>query len=252
MIIHSFTMKQIDSYTLTIPDIHGFETIRIFMSTREAGSMTYIPQNGNIIRNEWLVNHGINPKICCGLLLEHGKKIYTIDNSIKEFDGKQGDGILLKKGSNFSACSITVADCVPIFIVTHETEYIGILHSGYKGTGILESALVLLSNELGYAPGDIKILLGPHIRECCYEVDKERAELFIKHYGNESVKNNNGLYYINLMQANIAIAERFGISELWVADDCTSCNTVFGSYRRERPEQFTRMIAVIAYANEEI
>lgn len=251
MIIHNFAMQQKDPYTFTIPEIASIKNITILMSTRAAGSMTYIPQEGNDIRNKWLVNHGIHPKTCCGLLLEHGKQIHTIDDSIKEFDGEHGDGMLLKAGSFFSACAITVADCIPIFIVTKSNDYIGVLHSGYKGTGILGSALSLLCNKLSYASDDITVVLGPHIKDCCYQVDKERAELFIKQYGNESVKINNGSYYLNLAQANIVIAEQFGLPELWIVDDCTSCNTVFGSYRREKPENFTRMIAVIAYSSED-
>lgn len=251
MIIHKFAMQQKDPATIAVPATVGLENIKILMSTREAGSMSYIPQEGNTRRNMWLVNHGIHPKTCCGILLEHGKTIHVIDDSIKEFDGKYGDGILLKSNSKFSACAITVADCIPIFLITKSNEYIGILHSGYKGTGILGSALSLLCKDLGYAPDNIKILLGPHIKECCYEVDKERAELFIENYGIESVKQSNGSYYINLAQANINIAERFGIQELWIADDCTACNTIFGSYRREKPEHFTRMIAVIAFSNRE-
>ena len=51
----------------------------------------------------------------------------------------QGDGIITKNQECFP--TITVADCVPIWFYEPKTKVYGVVHSGWKGTGIIENAL---------------------------------------------------------------------------------------------------------------
>mgnify|MGYP005841469671 CR=1 FL=1 len=240
-------MKQTDRNTFIFPLFPAVNSVKILMSTRNAGSMLYIKNNGNPIRHAWLYSHGIHPQLCASLVLDHGKVVHVLNSSITQWNGVHGDGLIITDNAVYKAGAVTVADCVPIFLVHKMNKFIGILHSGFKGTGILENALTLITAQLSLSLEDIQIILGPHIHTCCYKVDCERALDFQKKYGCEAVNKINDVWYLNLAQANIVIAERLGCKEIWVAEDCTACNELYGSFRREKADNFTRMLAVISF-----
>ncbi len=70
---------------------------------------------------------------------------------------------------------VTVADCVPVFLVDPSVEAVGLLHAGWRGVvaGILERGIELLRTELGSLAEDIHLHLGPAICRECYEVGSE-------------------------------------------------------------------------------
>lgn len=95
-------------------------------------------------------------------------------------------------------------------------------------------------------------VLGPSIRSCCYQVDEARAELFRSRWGEKSVirrddQDGQARPYLDLLQANISLLADAGVEDLRVVDECTYCNTDHGSFRREGPELFTHMLAMIGY-----
>jgi polyphenol oxidase len=71
--------------------------------------------------------------------------------------------------------SITVADCVPVYVVAPEARAVVLLHAGWRGTaaGILESGLALLTRRLGAHVRDLYVHFGPAICRECYEVGTE-------------------------------------------------------------------------------
>jgi len=71
--------------------------------------------------------------------------------------------------------SVTVADCVPVYLVDPEKRVAGVLHSGWRGTvgGILERGIDLISEEFGTQPTDLRVHFGPAICGACYEVGPE-------------------------------------------------------------------------------
>ena len=73
---------------------------------------------------------------------------------------------------------ISVADCVPIYIFDIKTSIYGIVHSGWKGTKdkIIKNALNIFINEFDSKSNNIYIALGPHIKQCCYEVGWDVAK----------------------------------------------------------------------------
>ncbi len=180
----------------------------------------------------------------------------------------EADGVLsLDSGI---APAVTVADCMPIFLFGGETGETGaygggdgaatgssampavraVLHSGWKGTGIAKEALKMLRKRTGMPPSDFVAVLGPSIRSCCYRVDEERANLFSSLWGENAVRRIEGespAYYLDLLGANIDLLEQFGVRDIRVVDACTACESRFGSFRREGPESFTHMLAMIAH-----
>ncbi len=71
--------------------------------------------------------------------------------------------------------TVTIADCVPVFIADPVRRAVGILHAGWRGTaaGVFESGMAAMREAFGSTPGDITIHLGPAICGNCYEVGPE-------------------------------------------------------------------------------
>ena len=70
---------------------------------------------------------------------------------------------------------MTVADCVPVFLVDPKNKIVGAFHAGWRGTvlGVLERGIEMVSSEFGSDPGDTFLHLGPAICGDCYEVGPE-------------------------------------------------------------------------------
>jgi YfiH family protein len=73
--------------------------------------------------------------------------------------------------------AVTVADCVPVFMVDPERRLLGLAHAGWRGTaaGVVEATLSGME-QLGASPGSLFVHLGPSIGEECYEVGPEVPE----------------------------------------------------------------------------
>lgn len=159
----------------------------------------------------------------------------------------QGDGIITKNQECFP--TITVADCVPIWFYEPKTKVYGVVHSGWKGTGIIENALTFAEQKYGAKIKDFRIIIGPHIHSCCYKVDEEREQYFNQNFAKDSCKNG----MLSLEKANLYVLEKIGVEgkNVIVCNNCTNCDTRFGSFRRETganiEKPFTVMSAFIGH-----
>lgn len=74
--------------------------------------------------------------------------------------------------------AVTVADCVPVFVVAEERRAVAVLHAGWRGAaaGVLEAGIAALVQGLGAETGDLHVHLGPSICGACYEVGPEVFE----------------------------------------------------------------------------
>jgi YfiH family protein len=87
--------------------------------------------------------------------------------------GPDADGHLTSSPGVLLA--VTVADCVPVFLVDPTARVVGVLHAGWRGTvvGVLDRGIEMLNAEFGSQPGDLHVHLGPAICGECYEVGPE-------------------------------------------------------------------------------
>lgn len=212
------------------------------LSLFNAGSMRFRWNETNENRNAFFDSIGIDSKKIVPVELIHSKKVFTIDefNSefINSFAGSQGDGLL---SQNLEiTLSVTVADCMPIFLWEPKSGAFAVLHSGWKGTGIVEEGIKIAVEKYGCNVKDFCVVLGPHIRSCCYSVDKERSEYFTKNFCLECINESfdsekNASYNLSLSLANLSVLKKIGVKDenIAVCRDCTSCNPLLGSYRRE-------------------
>lgn len=70
---------------------------------------------------------------------------------------------------------VSVADCVPVYLVAPEVRAVAALHAGWRGaaTGILEAGIQAFRDHLGVDPASLHLHLGPSICGGCYEVGPE-------------------------------------------------------------------------------
>ncbi len=153
-----------------------------------------------------------------------------------------GDGLMTDDPKDLLA--ITVADCMPICLYDGKRGVLALLHSGWRGTGIVRNALSAMEGVYGSRPRDIVAALGPSIGACCYRVDDARGELFSHRFGEESVVRRNDGPYLDLPAANRRLLKAAGVREIRDLHRCTACDPSLGSFRREGPERFTRMLAL--------
>lgn len=230
------------------------------MTLRKAGSMRFRWNETNQNRDEVLFklkkDLGLkNPDSIqiAPVELIHSQIVYKAD-SFEDVKNLTGDGIVSDKDNLMAV--VTVADCMPLYIYDKETRAFAIVHSGWKGTGIVVNAISKMQEEYGSKKEDICVILGPHINQCCYIVNQERADYFAENFtpdctspleeggktycGGKGLKidwdNGEGqLYRLSLREANLSALRKAGIPEsnINVSKDCTCCNPVFGSNRRE-------------------
>ncbi len=232
-------------FSLPVPPKHC-EAPAMFVSAKAAGDMGPSWDGTNRNRKKLYREVGIRPESVRSLRQEHTKRVFPAKRCGPDIPA--GDGLITRDPR--LTLAVTVADCLPVFLYHSSGIPFGIVHSGWKGTGIAGIAAELMVSEYGAEPEELHAVIGPGIGSCCYRVDAARADYFTKEFGENTVTDGNRNGYgsrLDLRQANINVLRRAGIENIAVCTDCTSCTGELGSYRREGPEKFTRMIALITF-----
>ncbi|AGK97292.1 peptidoglycan editing factor PgeF [Clostridium pasteurianum] len=162
----------------------------------------------------------------------HSDKIYLYDGIVHE-----GDAIITDKPN--VAIGVFTADCVPVLIYSKDRSIIAAVHSGWKGTflEIVYKTIKRIVDMYSVDVKDIKVYIGPHNRECCYEFGKDIAEKF---YEKDIYKNikfyNNGK--LNLEACILRQLVKIGVlkENIKSLNICTFCNDRYElfSYRKQK------------------
>jgi YfiH family protein len=169
---------------------------------------------------------------------EHTKTVRLAAPGVR---GLIGDGLV--SSDPRVVIGVSVADCMPVFLWDTALGCRAALHSGWKGTGIVREALRVMKTSFGSSPRNIRAILGPSIRACCYAVPEERAVLFAAEFGAEAAFLRGGAWYIDLAAANARMLAEEGIESVYLHPECTCCDSRFSSYRRQG-RAFTRMLTL--------
>ncbi len=215
----------------------------IVLSLKDSGDMAFRETGNTPERRKLFASLGISPERTVSCRQIHSKKIYTVDSAV--YGTLEGDG-LITENRDLVLCA-TAADCMPLFLFDRRGGPFGIVHSGWKGTGIIENAVRIIQDMNGTPLEDIVVVMGPSAGVCCYEVDRVRFDNFKALWGEKSAEKRDGAYFIDLPGANRSILERIGITNIYSFHQCTICNKEYGSFRREGPDMYTRMLAMIGY-----
>ncbi|MFH1269805.1 MAG: peptidoglycan editing factor PgeF [Candidatus Omnitrophota bacterium] len=130
--------------------------------------------------------------------------------------------------------SIFTADCLSVFLYDPKVPGIGLLHAGWRSSReeVAAKAIQLMRGKFNTKAENLYALLGPAIRDCCYEVGKEFIDFFTPEYLIER----NGSYYLDLAGMNKKQLLAQGVKDENIFDSkiCTACrNEEFFSYRKE-------------------
>ncbi len=139
--------------------------------------------------------------------------------------------------------AIRTADCVPVFIFDGRRRAIGLAHAGWKGTykGIAARTIQKMHEQFSCRTSDLKVFLGPSIRECCYQVGEEFRAFFPSY-----IKERQGRLYADMISANLDQLLQAGIRRENMSDSglCTCCDKDYFSFRRDG-QKAGRMISLM-------
>lgn len=180
------------------------------------------------------------------------KQTHT-DRVEKVEDGDEG--IYLKKFNNVDGfitdkenkvLMLAFADCIPLLFYDPIKKVIANTHSGWKGTlqSIGVRTVKKMQKEYGCNSEDVICCIGPHIRKCHFEVDKDVRDLFYNEFKDleqieEIITYNEekDKYYIDTLKINKQMLLNIGLKEENIIDSniCTVCNSdICHSYRAEK------------------
>jgi YfiH family protein len=113
---------------------------------------------------------------------------------------------------------VTVADCVPVYLVAPGHGAVALLHAGWRGTAdrILARGIELLQREAAVEPSALVMHLGVAISGPCYEVGAE----VVRGIGREP--EGTGPWHVDLRAALAEQGREAGVGEITVSGHCTS------------------------------
>ncbi|HEU4647855.1 MAG TPA: polyphenol oxidase family protein [Gemmatimonadales bacterium] len=138
---------------------------------------------------------------------------------------------------------VTVADCIPIYLVAPRQRGVALLHAGWRGTaaGILGRGVAELTGRLGCAPEEIALHCGVGICGACYEVGAEvMSGCGVPHEGV-------GPWRLDLRERLADEGSRLGIRDISVSTWCSAHDRpAFYSHRASQGAD-GRMVAYLGF-----
>jgi YfiH family protein len=230
-----------------------FNELKFFISTKSGGvspppyflnlSFNVNDSTKNVERNRELFFGAIkiNQKNVAFTKQIHSDIVTVVQNSGIHPDC---DGLVTNKKGLF--LSISVADCVPIFLYDCNKNIIAAIHSGWKGSKnkIILKAIKIMEKEFNSHTKDIFAYIGYSASKCCYEVEADVAFQFEENYYQRKDENK---FLLDLKSFNSDILVEVGVpkEQIEISEFCTICNPNFlHSYRRDGKDA-GRMFGII-------
>ena len=187
----------------------------------------------------------------------HGRSVLVVQPG--DLLAGQPDADALVSTDPARAVAVGVADCVPILLADRRRRVVAAVHAGWRGTCAgVAMATVQAMQDIGAAPADLVVAIGPSIGPCCYQVDDRVRTAFLGRTPASAeaparladgpaarrrpdparwfVEDGHGHWRLDLWQANADQLEDAGVpaAAIHIARLCTAdhLDTCF-SYRRE-------------------
>jgi YfiH family protein len=184
----------------------------------------------------------------------HSDKVFKLDSSnLPKKGGCLGEGDALITNLTNVPIYIMVADCLPVLFYDQTNKAIGLAHAGWRGTvaQIAVKTLKAMTEAYGTNPADVKVVLGPAIGACCYEVGVDVKEKFgVFSYADQILEQTGKANWkLNIPEANARQLIEVGVAEerLIRSHLCTVDHlNLFYSHRAEAgPKQSTGRFAAL-------
>ncbi|HTD46663.1 MAG TPA: peptidoglycan editing factor PgeF [bacterium] len=136
--------------------------------------------------------------------------------------------------------AIYAADCVPVLVLDPATPAIAAVHAGWRGAaaGMVPAAFDRMRTAFGTAAAQCRVVLGPAIGGCCYEVDAPvaRAMEGAAWWPEAARPTGPGRWHLDLRTAIRRQLVDLGVpaDHVTIVPHCTACRAdLFFSYRRD-------------------
>lgn len=236
-----------------ITDIDKFEfltcfdnNINMYFSTAK-GDIDFNKNTEMGLENLVKIRNLLNLKDIGYLNQIHSDLVHFYDGTIKD-----GDSLITNKQN--IAVGVFTADCVPILIYDKNYSIAAAVHSGWKGTykKIVINTIDKLTSQFNVSPLDLKVFIGPHNMQCCYEIGYEVESLFLNDnlYKDVNIIDNHKLNLQKCIQKQL---EFCGVASenVKTANICTFCEKKLKlhSYRKHK-KSYGRMFSFIFINNK--
>ena len=145
------------------------------------------------------------------------------------------------------ACTIMVADCLPLLITNAQGQWVAAAHAGWRGLaghegqGVVEAIVNRCLREVAQHPSELRVWLGPCIGPQAFEVGPEVLEAFCATRPEDTrafALQSTGRYLANLALLARVRLERLGVHAVYGNDSssawCTHTQeSLFFSHRRD-------------------
>ncbi|GKU25288.1 peptidoglycan editing factor PgeF [Clostridium folliculivorans] len=182
------------------------------------------------------LKNALQVKKICYLKQIHSDKIIMASEGVELHGQVEGDSLITT--SIDTMIGVFTADCIPVLIWDGNKKVIAAVHSGWKGTfdSIVKKTIEVMIKDFNCDSSSIKVFIGPHIRQCCYEVSEELIDKFKKNnlYAEQDI--NNGRY-LSLEKCIEMQLKYIGVNKdnIIKSGFCTLCekDTKLHSYRKD-------------------
>lgn len=208
-------------------------------------------------REHFFLSLGIDPVAVATADLVHGNQVAVVKSSDRGLLINGVDGLVTNVHKVF--LSVTVADCVPVYLYDPKNRVVGIIHAGWRGLAneILPHTISTIQKAFGSKPNDMLAGIGPCICQSHYQVgsDMKRSfALILPQYILKQVMFEQKEGKILLDLKTIAKQQLLGVGlqerNIEVSQECTfELSDKYFSYRRDKSDPVEAMVAVIGIKN---
>lgn len=202
-----------------------YKNIFLRISSKREGSMKI-----GLIKERKDFLSSINLKNVVSANLIHGKNVSLVSTKDSGRIIPKVDSLITSSKNLF--LSITVADCLPIFLFNPKKETIALIHGGWKGINlnIIEQTVFKMDGN----SKDMLVFIGPGISKCHFEI-KEDVSLKFKDFPDCFYERNNKKF-LDIKEVAKRKLINLGIKErnIEISKECTYCmKNKYFSYRRD-------------------
>ncbi|MFZ2310794.1 MAG: peptidoglycan editing factor PgeF [Patescibacteria group bacterium] len=214
------------------------QNLHLGISEKKDGPMKYSLES----RLLFFRNNKLDDKIIVSAGLAHENKVVIVEDINESQIIPNCDALITNQ--NKYLLTVTISDCVPIYFYDSYKKVVALAHAGWRGviSEITKEVINKFISHYDSKPSDIEVFIGPHIKDCHFEVKDDVASQF----NADDIVVKGDKKYINLAQVigNQLIAS--GVSKISISPDCTYCLAdKYFSYRRDNPLEVEAMIAYL-------
>lgn len=216
-------------------------------STREHGSLRLLGVDGDVAvrRSSFFSSLGVSPDAVISAGLVHGAAVAIC--TTKDAGRTLSDVDALITNDSGVVLTVTVADCLPIFLAHTGKRTVGVAHAGWRGLRDNSvSAFVRAAQVAANAPAaEFTAYIGPHVCVRHYPIGKEVASAFAAYP--EAVLTAPGqlLDLAVVAQAQLLAAGLLP-EQIFISTVCTFETPWLFSNRRDKPVEIEAQIAFIS------